>query len=338
MADTFTINNIPSPTWNWLHMNDARIEGINGNKSDCKIETEGFNFEERKSFNLSEVRTGMGEEIKKAVEERGSVLAFSAKAGTENKAKLNFEYADSSVNGVEITLEKDAKALVIMNMSGLDCESEATLQTRYHVAEGACLTLVQIERVSKDAKFYNDIGGRVLEDGEFKLIQLILGGHENYYGTFSALEGKRAAFTSDVAYLLAGDEKLDINTVSDHTGKKTFCDINVSGVLRDSAKKVFRGTIDFHRGCAGAKGNEMENVLLMDEGVWNQTIPVILCDEEDVEGNHGASIGNIDEELLFYMKSRGIEEKAVYEMMADALVESVAAKIPDESTREELAR
>jgi Fe-S cluster assembly scaffold protein SufB len=80
----------------------------------------------------------------------------------------------------------------------------------------------------------------------------------------------------------------------------------------------------------------MENVLLMDEDVWNQTIPVILCDEEDVEGNHGASIGNIDEELLFYMKSRGIEEKAVYEMMAGALIESVAAKIPDEKTKEEL--
>ena len=44
----------------------------------------------------------------------------------------------------------------------------------------------------------------------------------------------------------------------------------------------------------------------------NQTIPLILCEEEDVEGNHGATIGKLDEELLFYLESRGIPEAEVY--------------------------
>lgn len=61
-----------------------------------------------------------------------------------------------------------------------------------------------------------------------------------------------------------------------------------------------RGTIDFVHGCVGAKGDEKEDVLLVGDNMVNQTIPLILCAEEDVEGNHGASIGKLDENMLFY--------------------------------------
>ncbi|MCF0135619.1 MAG: SufD family Fe-S cluster assembly protein, partial [Lachnospiraceae bacterium] len=99
---------------------------------------------------------------------------------------------------------------------------------------------------------------------------------------------------------------------------------------------IFRGTIDFRRGCSGAKGSENENVLLIDDTVRNQTLPVILCSEEDVEGTHGASIGKLDESLLFYLQTRGLSEDQVYEMMAASRIAAVVALIPDAETREEL--
>ena len=68
-------------------------------------------------------------------------------------------------------------------------------------------------------------------------------------------------------------------------------------VDKRQAHKVFRGSIDFKRGASGAKGTESEQVLLLGDDVINQTIPLILCAEEDVEGNHGAAIGELDEEL-----------------------------------------
>jgi len=70
-------------------------------------------------------------------------------------------------------------------------------------------------------------------------------------------------------------------------------------------------------------------VLLMDDNVVNQTIPVILCDEDDVEGNHGATIGRLDEEILFYMESRGISLEAAYELIAEARMESAIHGIKD---------
>ena len=72
----------------------------------------------------------------------------------------------------------------------------------------------------------------------------------------------------------------------------------------------------------------------MDDDCINQTIPVILCSEEDVEGTHGATIGKLAEDLLFYLTSRGMDEDSVYEMMARARIDSVAEAIHDDTIRE----
>ena len=113
--------------------------------------------------------------------------------------------------------------------------------------------------------------------------------------------------------------------------------MNASGVLREQGRKLFRGPIDFRKGAAGAVGNEKEDVLLLDDTVVNQTIPLILCEEEDVEGNHGATIGKLDEELLFYLESRGIPKTEVYEMMGKARINAIISRIEDERTRKLVA-
>ena len=98
------------------------------------------------------------------------------------------------------------------------------------------------------------------------------------------------------------------------------------------SEKVFRGTIDFIKGASGSKGAENEEVLLMNDSVRNKTVPLILCGEEDVEGSHGASIGRINEEYIFYMQSRGIPAEKIYEIMADARIEQIINRIGDEQT------
>lgn len=75
----------------------------------------------------------------------------------------------------------------------------------------------------------------------------------------------------------------------------------MGGALRDGAKKIFRGTIDFKTGASDSVGNELENVLMLGDDVENKTVPVILCSEENVVGNHGATIGELDEDTMFYL-------------------------------------
>ena len=127
-----------------------------------------------------------------------------------------------------------------------------------------------------------------------------------------------------------------MNCEAIHLGKCTKSRIASSGVLTDRASKLLRGTIDFRTGCTGSVGSESEDVLLLSETVRNQSVPVILCSEEDVVGDHGASIGRPDENLLYYMESRGIREDEALKMLAEARIESVISRIPDEEIRDRI--
>ena len=77
-------------------------------------------------------------------------------------------------------------------------------------------------------------------------------------------------------------------------------------------------------------------MLLLSDQAHNQSIPVILCAEEDVEGDHGATIGQIPEEVIFYLPTRGISEDAIYSLMARSKLEAVIRTLPDEQLKNSL--
>ena len=101
---------------------------------------------------------------------------------------------------------------------------------------------------------------------------------------------------------------------------------------------TLRGTIDLVRGCKGAEGAERETVLLVDEGVRNKTVPVILCNEDDVAGNHGATIGHIRDDQQFYLASRGLSQEAAERLFVSAVVEQAALDAPDDASRAAVLR
>ena len=105
-----------------------------------------------------------------------------------------------------------------------------------------------------------------------------------------------AGFSAGIGYLGQKQQTVDMNLVVNHWGQKTTSEINAAGALKDDAQKIFRGTIDFKKGSAGSVGSEQETVLMLGDGVVNKTVPLILCAEENVVGNHGATIGELDED------------------------------------------
>ena len=203
------------------------------------------------------------------------------------------------------------------------------------VAKEGCLKLIQLRRGGSETQG-SDIRIRCGENARFEWYRVLLGGSETYDNCSVVLEGNGSSFDAEIGYQLKGNEKLDINCEAIHTGKKTVSCIHASGVLSGRARKILRGTIDLRTGCSGAEGNETEDVLLLDDTVQNLSVPVILCAEEDVVGNHGATIGRLDEALVFYLESRGMTQEEVTRMMAQARLDTVIRKLPDEKLRREL--
>ena len=188
----------------------------------------------------------------------------------------------------------------------------------------------------KICKTFVSFGSKAGDNATVETTEIILGGKDNIWGNHNALEGYKSHFNGHNAYLVNDKESLDVNYVSLHTGRETESTMAVDGVVDGTGKKTWRGTIDFKNGCAESKGDEQENVLLLDPKVVNKSLPVILCDEEAVEGRHGASIGRLGKEILFYMQSRGVDEKTAQNLMIRAKINTAARCLGDEKTAEEV--
>ena len=213
-------------------------------------------------------------------------------------------------------------------------ENPSAVEYEISLAEKATLHFVQLSAGGAASPVYNRVLVHAADGAHFAWYRLALGGGEAYDNCSVLLAGEGSRFDAHIAYHLKKQDLYDINCEAIHTGRRTESAIQASGVLADEASKLLRGTIDFRSGCAGAVGNESEDVLLLSDEVRNRSVPVILCGEEDVVGNHGASIGRPDESLLYYMETRGVPEEEALKLLAQAKIEAVLGRIPDEALRD----
>ena len=184
----------------------------------------------------------------------------------------------------------------------------------------------------------DDMGLFTWDDAKIDVRQTILGASNTFTGIGGDIRGNRSRMGIEARYLGHGEQVHDINYTLRDNGVKTQCNINSNGVLAGKSKKTLRGTIDFVRGCKGAEGTEHETVLLVDDDVENKSVPVILCNEDDVAGNHGAAIGHVRPEQMFYLASRGLSQEAAEQMFVRAMLEQAAIDAPDQASREGVLR
>ena len=215
----------------------------------------------------------------------------------------------------------------------MKAESDLLVRTAIRVGKDAKVRLVQIQNTAQNSRLRMETVGECADNGQVELVQILLGRGDVYSDGRFELNGTGAGFTAGIGYLGQKRQTIDMNLAVNHWGQKTTCEINASGALKDDAQKIFRGTIDFKNGSAGSEGSEQETVLMLGDGVVNKTVPLILCAEENVVGNHGATIGELDENTLFYFESRGIPADVAENIMARAAIERLARTLGDETAQ-----
>ena len=274
--------------------------------------------------------------VRNAIKAAGIPLkVITTKKGVKVDKPVKITYRageDNSLNSHIIYVSEGSELTLIEVFESENTENLLGLQTRVYVCENASIKLVRVNLLSESTDHFDDLGFHLENDAKAELVQLELGGKRSYVGVRTELVGRKSEYRSATGYLCKGDSLLDMNFVTNEWGKKVSSNMDASGVLLDNSTKVYRGTIDFKEGAKGASGFEKEDTLLFSPSIINKSVPLILCHEEDVEGDHGATIGRIDEKLLFYIKSRGIDEKAAKQLMTEAYINAVTEQIGDDET------
>lgn len=165
-----------------------------------------------------------------------------------------------------------------------------------------------------------------------------LGGKNSITNYYADIKGESAENDLKTIYLGTDNQLKDINYIAELRGKKTNVDIDVQGALAGSAKKNFKGTIDFKSGCKKSKGNENEFCMLLSDKAKSIALPMLLCSEDDVEGNHSTASGKVDNKILFYVMSRGLSYKEAVKLLVKSNFTTIIDRISDENLKEEVIR
>lgn len=189
---------------------------------------------------------------------------------------------------------------------------------RIWVEREATLHVIEVIATQNNPHTLQGVGIHIEENAQVDYHQYAFGAYQNTLGLQVNLAEQKGSFELESRYLVGAGEFLDINHVVEQRGKHTTANLTTSGILQEKSSKTLRETINLMHGARGSKGNEIENVLLCGDDLVNKTLPVILCDEEDVQGNHGASIGTVPQEQLDYLADRGLSEEKARELFMRA--------------------
>ena len=306
-------------------------------------------IEESRSLSVA-FEHGVGEEAAAYLRyAAGKRIVIKADAGKTVDAQVVVEAAAETLSVAAIDVVADADStvnlsIVVDSPKGAAPSDKGAISgmagstVRVFADDRSTVKIARVQTLDENFADIDDMGLFASDDARIEVSQTILGAQSANTGLATDLRGAGARLEIDTRYLGRNTQKRDFNYSVRHHGQKTESDLKANGVLADSCEKTLRGTIDLIRGAKGAQGSENETVLLVDEGVRNKTVPVILCNEDDVAGNHGATIGHIRSEQLFYLASRGLSQQVAERMFSMAIIEQAAIDAVDDDARASVIR
>lgn len=271
----------------------------------------------------------------------GGTAVLATEEGEEAEAAIRVTTHEGEASGasIDIVAAPNSTFSIVLSLDS-DADASAFMGSTMRVFAGAGARVdITVYLTASDAVTCVEDSGFVLDEGaRVNVRHVVLGGGFTATGLAADLRGDRSRIDVDTSYLAAGTQQRDFNYIIRHRGRKTISNMDANGVLTGTSKKCLRGTIDLIHGAKGAEGNERETVLLASKGVDNKTVPNILCDEDDVAGNHGATIGHVRPEQLFYAACRGLSQDETEALFLSAKLEDAALQAPNDAVRANVVR
>ena len=150
------------------------------------------------------------------------------------------------------------------------------------------------------------------------------------------LNGDGATTNNHGIFFGSKQQQFDLVNKSIHNAPHTVSDIFTKGVLTGSSKCLYRGLVRIESNAFGSNGYQKEDTLLLSEDAVADSIPNLEIENNDVRCTHGASIGRIDREKLFYMKSRGLNDEQATREYVKGFFEPLIQKIQIQNLRDNM--
>lgn len=271
----------------------------------------------------------------------GTALRIAAGASADAPVELLF-VATADEPGTFTTrniilVDDEASATVLETYVGSREAYVTNTVTEARLGKGARLDRVKVEaegvKAIHLANFHAEVGeGAVLRDFTFTM-----GGRAVRQQGFVTFAGEGADVKLSGAYLLGGNQHADTRLVVDHavphgTSRELF-----KCVMDERARGIFQGKVIVQPGAQKTDGKQQSHGLLLSETAEFDAKPELEIYADDVVCGHGATSGELDEDMLFYLKARGIPDVEAKALLIAAFVGEAFETVENEAVREELS-
>lgn len=350
------MNPIPVRTWKWLGVNDTVLEAdipaiagyskqpvTEGSEkgvtiTDIRLHRETVQFMEKKMD--SGVSEAMRDFVKKN-QNSGYFIEIEEGKKIGTPIILQYDLDEENPTLVDdhfILAHENSEVTIIINYTS-SCTKNGFHSgvTKVLAQRGAVVHLIKVQMMADQDTHVDAISAIIDESGQIDFTLVELGALQTITSCKTKLVGKNSTGTIHSLYFGDQNRKIDMNYVQTHQGRESLSSIEARGVLLDHSQKVFKGTLDFIKGSSGSKGKEEEYTVLLSPTVRNRSIPLMLCGEDAVEGQHAVSTGKMDENKLFYLMSRGLSDVEAKKLIIEAEFQPILNKIPVTELRDTIS-
>ncbi|MBL27357.1 MAG: Fe-S cluster assembly protein SufD [Rhodospirillaceae bacterium] len=203
-----------------------------------------------------------------------------------------------------------------------------------HLGEKAVLNHYKLQNESYAATHLAMMAARLESGATLESFVLQLGAKLGRHEVRALLDGRRIECKVNGAYLGTGEQHLDNLTFVDHAQPESRSRQVYKGVLDGKAHGVFQGKILVRPDAQKTDGHQLSRVLLLSPRSEMSGKPELEIYADDVKCSHGATVGELDEDPLFYLRCRGIDEETARKMLVEAFVAEVIEEIGNGAVRE----
>ncbi|MDR6291135.1 Fe-S cluster assembly protein SufD [Inquilinus ginsengisoli] len=280
-------------------------------------------------------------ELNTALVDDGAVLRIAAGAVIETPIRLVFlsapgEAPVASHSRILILAGANSQATVIESYHGTDNAGYFTNAVgEAEIGDGARLR--HYRRQSEGLQAVHLVNGRVRigRDATYDSFTLSLGADLARTEVTATFAGTGGNGHVTGAYLADGNRHIDTTTLIDHAVPDCRSREVFKGVLDDKGRGVFQGKIIVRRDAQRTDGYQLNRALMLSRTAEIDSKPELEIYADDVKCSHGATIGELDSAALFYLRSRGIDERTARAMLVEAFLREALEEIADEAIRDE---
>ncbi len=209
---------------------------------------------------------------------------------------------------------------------------------RYRVGAGGRLRLARLQLCAGGPSQMEFVHGRLSEDAQLDAVSVHLGGAAVRSRVGAEAAGRGAGVRIGGLLLAAGTEQADQQTVQIHSAPDTTSDLLFKAAVRDRARSVYRGLIAAHRGAVRIAAYQKNQNLILNEGARVDSLPGLRIDADDLTCTHGATIGSLDPDELFYLRSRGLPESVARRLILEGFFEEIVSRLAMPALRDVVRR